>query len=87
MGTNQKDKPDLFCRKSRTSRRRGWYDSRFNANCNKCDSGKVSVFRPLNSSESGELDTDLWEFILANVRTPEERRGDMEAQLAANQGR
>ena len=30
------------------------------------------------------METDLWELILANVRTPEERRGDMEAQLAAN---
>ena len=39
---------------------------------------------PIKLIRGGELDTDLWEFILANVRTPEERRGDMEAQLAAN---
>ena len=39
---------------------------------------------PVKLIRSGELDTDLWELILANVRTPEERRGDMEAQLAAN---
>ena len=39
---------------------------------------------PVKLIRGGELDTDLWELILANVRTPEERRGDMEAQLAAN---
>ena len=39
---------------------------------------------PIKLIRGGELDTDLWEFILANVRTPEERRGDMEAQIAAN---
>ncbi len=39
---------------------------------------------PVKLIRGGKLDTDLWELILANVRTPEERRGDMEAQLAAN---
>ena len=39
---------------------------------------------PVKLVRSGALDTDLWELILSNVRTPEERRGDMEAQLAAN---
>lgn len=39
---------------------------------------------PVKLVRGGELDTDLWELILANVRTPTERRGDMEAQLAAN---
>ena len=39
---------------------------------------------PVKLIRGGELDTDLWELILANVRTPEERRGDIEAQLAAN---
>ena len=39
---------------------------------------------PVKLVQGGELDTDLWELILANVRTPTERRGDMEAQLAAN---
>jgi len=39
---------------------------------------------PVKLVRGGELDTDLWELILANVRTPAERRGDMEAQLAAN---
>ena len=39
---------------------------------------------PVKLIRGGELDADLWDLILANVRTPEERRGDMEAQLAAN---
>ena len=39
---------------------------------------------PIKLIRGEELDTDLWEFILANVRTPGERRGDMEAQVAAN---
>ena len=39
---------------------------------------------PVKLIRGGELDTDLWELILANVRTPEERSGDIEAQLAAN---
>lgn len=39
---------------------------------------------PVKLIRGGALDTDLWELILANVRTPTERRGDMEAQLAAN---
>ncbi len=39
---------------------------------------------PVKLIRGGELNTDLWELILANVRTPEERRGDIEAQLAAN---
>ena len=39
---------------------------------------------PVKLVRAGELDSDLWELILANVRTPTERRGDMEAQLAAN---
>ncbi len=39
---------------------------------------------PVKLVRGGALDTDLWELILANVRTPEERRGDIEAQVAAN---
>ncbi len=39
---------------------------------------------PVKLVRRGELDTDLWELILSNVRTPTERKGDMEAQLAAN---
>ena len=33
----------------------------------------------------GETDEDLLEFVLANVRNPEERRADLRAQLAANE--
>ncbi|MGH7546413.1 MAG: hydantoinase B/oxoprolinase family protein, partial [Gemmatimonadota bacterium] len=32
---------------------------------------------------AGRLDDDLWRTILANVRTPEERAGDLRAQLAS----
>ncbi|GGI99052.1 5-oxoprolinase [Halobellus salinus] len=33
----------------------------------------------------GETDEDLLEFVLANVRNPQERRADLRAQLAANE--
>jgi len=33
----------------------------------------------------GELDADLLEFVLANVRNPSERQADLRAQLAANE--
>ena len=33
----------------------------------------------------GETDEDILEFVLANVRNPEERRADLRAQLAANE--
>lgn len=39
---------------------------------------------PVKLIRKGDIDYDLWELILANVRTPIERRGDIEAQLAAN---
>ena len=39
---------------------------------------------PVKLIRGGELNRDLWDLILSNVRTPEERRGDIEAQLAAN---
>ncbi|MCG9129307.1 hydantoinase B/oxoprolinase family protein [Candidatus Poribacteria bacterium] len=39
---------------------------------------------PIKLFQKGELDTDIWELILANVRTPTERSGDLEAQIAAN---
>ena len=34
--------------------------------------------------DDGEIDADLLEFVLANVRNPAERRADLRAQLAAN---
>jgi N-methylhydantoinase B len=40
---------------------------------------------PIKLWRGGELDEDLLELILANVRTPEERRGDLRAQKAANE--
>src|SRR5438874_8923301 len=33
---------------------------------------------------NGELNRDVWEIVLANVRTPEEREGDLAAMLGAN---
>lgn len=39
---------------------------------------------PVKLVQGGQLNSDIWELILANVRTPTERSGDMEAQLAAN---
>jgi N-methylhydantoinase B len=38
---------------------------------------------PLLLVRAGERDAGLWRLILANVRTPEERAGDLAAQLAA----
>jgi len=40
---------------------------------------------PIKLWKGGELDERLMELILANVRTPEERRGDLLAQRAANE--
>jgi N-methylhydantoinase B len=39
---------------------------------------------PVRFQRGGEVDADLLETVLANVRTPAERRGDLRAQLAAN---
>lgn len=38
---------------------------------------------PVRLFRGGARDEDLWRTILANVRTPEERAGDLDAQLAA----
>jgi len=40
---------------------------------------------PVRLLRGGEFDDDLLSTILANVRTPEERRGDLRAQAAANE--
>jgi N-methylhydantoinase B len=40
---------------------------------------------PIKLWRAGELDTDAWKIILANVRTPHEREGDLRAQYAANE--
>jgi N-methylhydantoinase B len=39
---------------------------------------------PVKFSKRGEVDEDVLDLILANVRTPDERRGDLRAQEAAN---
>ena len=41
------------------------------------------VIPPTRIVREGKLDEDLLRLILANVRTPDERRGDLRAQLAA----
>ena len=38
---------------------------------------------PVRLFRRGALHDDLWRLVLANVRTPDERAGDLEAQLAA----
>ena len=40
---------------------------------------------PVKFYEGGEIDETAMDLVLANVRTPEERRGDLRAQEAANQ--
>lgn len=40
---------------------------------------------PVKLFEDGEVVDDVMDLILANVRTPEERRGDLRAQQAANE--
>ncbi|MGD8807944.1 MAG: hydantoinase B/oxoprolinase family protein, partial [Chloroflexota bacterium] len=42
------------------------------------------IIPPLKLVEAGRINQALWRLILANVRTPEERDGDLHAQLAAN---
>ncbi len=42
------------------------------------------ILPPVRIVKSGAVDEDLMRVILANVRTPAERRGDLRAQLAAN---
>jgi N-methylhydantoinase B len=43
------------------------------------------IIPPVRLVQGGELNQGVWEMILANVRTPDERAGDLQAQLAANQ--
>jgi N-methylhydantoinase B len=38
---------------------------------------------PVRLHKAGERNEDLWRMLLANVRTPQERAGDLDAQLAA----
>jgi len=43
------------------------------------------IIPPLKLVKRGNLNRELFDFIMANVRTPEERTGDLKAQIAANQ--
>jgi N-methylhydantoinase B len=42
------------------------------------------IIPPLKIIEAGQLNKSLLDLLLANVRTPEERAGDLRAQLSAN---
>ncbi len=42
------------------------------------------VIPPIKILRAGQINRDAWDLLLANVRTPEERAGDLHAQLAAN---
>jgi N-methylhydantoinase B len=42
------------------------------------------IIPPLKLVGGGELNREVWDLLLANVRTPEERAGDLRAQMAAN---
>jgi N-methylhydantoinase B/oxoprolinase/acetone carboxylase alpha subunit len=42
------------------------------------------IIPPVKLVRRGRIDRDILSFVLANVRTPEEREGDLTAQLAAN---
>jgi N-methylhydantoinase B len=46
-------------------------------------SRRACAFRPVRLYVSGRRNEDLWRTLLANVRTPVERAGDLDAQLAA----
>ena len=43
------------------------------------------IIPPVKLMNKGQIDTDILNLILANVRTPEERKGDLLAQIAANE--
>lgn len=43
------------------------------------------IIPPVKFVQAGKLNQDVLEIILANVRTPEERFGDLNAQIGANQ--
>jgi len=43
------------------------------------------IIPPIKLVEAGKINQAVWDLLLANVRTPQERGGDLRAQLAANQ--
>jgi len=42
------------------------------------------IIPPVKLMVKGKKNEDVWRLLMANVRTPEERSGDLQAQLAAN---
>ena len=42
------------------------------------------IIPPVKLMVRGKKNEDIWKLLLANVRTPDERMGDLQAQLAAN---
>jgi N-methylhydantoinase B len=42
------------------------------------------IIPPVKLMVEGKQNEDVWRLLMANVRTPEERSGDLQAQLAAN---
>ncbi len=42
------------------------------------------IIPPVKLMAGGKKNDDVWRLLMANVRTPEERSGDLQAQLAAN---
>lgn len=42
------------------------------------------IIPPILLARGGEISKDVWNLILANVRTPDEREGDLSAQIASN---
>ena len=42
------------------------------------------ILPPMKLIEAGRMNQALWDVFLANVRTPQERAGDLQAQMAAN---
>ena len=42
------------------------------------------IIPPVKLMSGGKKNEDVWRLLMANVRTPEERAGDLQAQLAAN---
>ena len=42
------------------------------------------IIPPVKLMLGGKKNEDIWRLLMANVRTPEERAGDLQAQLAAN---
>ncbi len=43
------------------------------------------ILPPVKLVEEGKVNRGIWDVLLANVRTPTERAGDLSAQMAANQ--